>query len=347
MTLPPLAAAREWLAGLGDPVVDLALATASVPGGGRTLAPAELSALRDDVARLPAIRTALDRQAIDGGWATGAPSRRILPTVWMVKALAEMGLGAGWLPWDRAVDFLQATAHTSDGVLTVNGRSDGVLSCYVGIAAASYLLGGRPDLAAVQVEWVLAHQEGRRAGVSRRPGPVLLHGPYLRHRYGGCMAETTCLLGLAKVGDALARWTRADPDPRVTPVLDAIREVFLERELFRRADGSVLPLGSPASQPDRWLRPAFPLDWRTDLVEVLGLVAWSGPPDLRAQPALDVLARSLRAPGGWSGGRGAWPADLPRVESMVRGRPSPLATVRVVAALEPWEAAVGQDVKDP
>ena len=116
--------------------------------------------------------------------------------------------------------------------------------------------------------------------------------------------------------------------------------MFLERELFRRADGSVLPLGSPASQPDRWLRPAFPLDWRTDLVEVLGLVAWSGPPDPRAQPALDLLSQSARPPGGWSAGRGAWPADLP-LDGVVRGRPSPLATARVVTALEPWSATVG------
>ena len=70
-----------------------------------------------------------------------------------------------------------------------------------------------------------------------------------------------------------------------------IREAYLERRLMYRANGEMVPIGGTAGTSERWLQPTFPLDWHTDLIEVLDFVAHAGPPDVRMQPAIDASPR--------------------------------------------------------
>jgi hypothetical protein len=327
--VPDLTAARAWLTALADPFVDVRLA------GGPLSAPAALVAA---VEAHPAVVSALDRQRADGSW--GADDdwrRRVLPTLQTATVLAELGLSVRHDSWSRAADFLGSVAHTADGVFSRTGDRAGVLSCYVGIAGSTYLLGGRRDLAGPQIAWVLRHQDVRRGGVSSRPGPVEVYHPAMATRYGGCLSGTTCLIGLVKTGRALELWTRVADDADARAVLAAIRAAFLERHLFRRADGGVPPLGTPASDPEGWLLPSFPLDWRTDLVEVLDLVARTGPAEVRMQPGLDRIAEMQLPDGTWPVRRAFWPPDLPAVERRDRRRGSPIVTMRVVAALSAAE----------
>ena len=294
LKVPAVERARTWLADRDDDLIrcHLALRGASTAGPG----PHPLSPeLVETVTRHPAVATALGRQWPDGSWGpTEDSDRRLLPTLWMTKVLTELGLDSTSPAWRRAVGFLTSNAHTPEGTFSITGRRTGVLSCYVGIAAATYLRGGRPDLAAPQVTWLLAYQDVRVHGCSLRPGVVGAFSPHLRTRYGGCLSSTTCLVGLVKAGIALELWRRAHPTDDATEATDtllgAIREAFLARSLFRRGDGSVLPLGTTPERADQWLLPSFPLDWRTDLVEVIGLVTRTGTPDVRLQPALDALA---------------------------------------------------------
>ena len=75
--------------------------------------------------------------------------------------------------------------HTDDPVFSIDGRRDGVLSCYVGIAATTYQLGGRQDLAEPQIHWIRDHQQVRRATQDLRPTPVSHWSNHLAVRYGG------------------------------------------------------------------------------------------------------------------------------------------------------------------
>lgn len=337
LRVPSVESARTWLAGCDDALVRCRSALLGTPSAG----PGP-HALRQELAvrvtRHPAVVSALGRQWPDGSWGPTADSRRrLLPTLWMTKALTELGLDSTSPAWRRAVGFLASNGHTPDGVFSISGHRTGVLSCYVGIAAATYLSGGRPDLAAPQVAWLLAYQDVRVHGCSLRPDVVGQFSPHLRTRYGGCLASTTCLVGLVKAGVALELWRRARPPGEragpTEPLLGAIREAFLARSLFRRGDGSVLPLGTTPERADQWLLPSFPLDWRTDLVEVVGLVARTGPPDVRLQPALDTLAEQQLPDGSWPLRRSFRPADLPVIDRSSSRRGSPWVTLRVVDAL--------------
>ncbi|WP_246169104.1 hypothetical protein [Actinotalea subterranea] len=292
-----------------------------------------------DVAPLDRV---LERQRDDGSWGAADDwRRRVLPTLWTVNVLAELGAASG-PAWDAAARFLAARGTTDGGVFSRDGRRDGVLACYVGIAATTYLLGGRPDLAAPQVAWILRHQDVREHGVSRR-GDVEPYHPALSHRYGGCFASTSCLVGVVKAGRALELWRRTGQtgtaaltgtDARdVDELLGVIRDALLARSLMRTGDGRVLPLGVPPARADEWLVPTFPVDWRTDLVEVLGLAARTGPYDERLQPAVDLLTALQRPDGGWPLLRSFWPTGFPALEPRSSRRSSRLATDRVVAAL--------------
>lgn len=289
------------------------------------------------------VEKAFTSQRPDGSWGEATdPDRRILPTLWMAKVLAELGYGAD-PRWQDAAQFLSGTAHTDDGVFSVDGRRAGVLSCYVGTAALLYLDGGLPGAARPQVDWIVRYQDVRYAGRSRRSAPVPVWSPDLARRYGGCLADCTCLIGLVKCGLALLAWRQAgDADDGSAALLHDIAGAFVQRELFKASSGAAVPLGTPPRRPDEWLQPTFPLDWHTDLIEVVHLVVHAHGPDPRLQAALDVVAASQLADGSWPLRRTFRPRDLPLLERRSTSCGSVAVSRRVHDALSPLASPVAR-----
>jgi hypothetical protein len=330
LEVPPLAGVRQALASLSDPLVDLLVAIHL-----DRVSEVELGPLRAKAHLSPIVQLSFGSQASDGSWGEAAdPRGRILPTLWMAKALAELGLDRH-PGWTQAVEFLATRAHTDDGVMSIDGHRRGVLSCYVGIAAMTYLLGNRVDLAEPQIRWIQAYQDVRRNGRQLRPTPVEVWHRDLATRFGGCLANTTCAVGLVKTGHALAAWNRLEPDDHITELIRSIRQSFLERCLFRTGGGTILPLGVTPGHASDWLEPTFPLDWRTDLIEVLEFVTSTGPPDEGLQPALDQLAQRQLPDRTWPLRRSFRPKHLPALERRSTRQGSPYVTIRVVRALRP------------
>jgi hypothetical protein len=294
--LVDVAAATAFLATARDPAV--LLQTASVLGRDGP----EADRLRARVGASPPIVRMFDRQRPDGSWgADGSASHRILSTLWPAKILAELGLTAAHQGLARALDFLEEHAIV-DGGAGVNGRRDGVLPCYTGILGDTLLRAGRPDAAAAPLRWITTYQQVRYAGHDYLPAGRRTWDQDLTRRYGGCFAPgTTCLLGVVKGGLAVAR--AGSPDPAARVFLDAIRDLLSDRELFRRRDGGVIPLSAPDAAPpaarERWLAPAFPLTYQTDLLEIAQLAAEIGVPADRMAAALDRLAAWRLPDGTW------------------------------------------------
>ncbi len=325
LNLPSLARAVDFLESSRNPIIEFQLAL--MLGDDRTVAKRRL------VAEIPAIVQGLESQRSDGSWGEREPAAaRLLPTLWMAKTLGELGLSDDDAEWSRAIDFLIEAGSTDGGVFSIRGTRDGVLSCYVGIAGSLYLAAGRVEMASRQVEWIVRHQEVKSGGETLRPGGANW-GSYLRERYGGCMSDTTCLVGLLRVGDVLRKWLAVKPNDEGRVLLDAIREVFLQRRVMFRSNGSVIPLAVSPKNAGTWLAPTYPLDWRVDLIEAIDFLAHSGPPDPRIQDAVDHLV-GLRLPDGtWPLRRAYQPEHLPKLERLSAKTGSPLITMRVVRAL--------------
>lgn len=283
---------------------------------------------------------AFDAQRDDGSWgAAEGAGRRVLDTLRTAKALAELGYSDD-PRWAAAASFLSRSAQTDDGVFSLDCRRSGVLSCYVGLAGHLYLTHGDASHAQTQLDWIVRYQDVRSGGLSRRDEPVPVFSPDLARRYGGCLASTTCLVGLVKCGLALLAARQAGVlDETGSTLLGQIAEVLLERELFKSSSGAALPLGTPTRRPDEWLLPTYPMDWRTDLIEVVHLVAHSRGADPRMQAALDVLAAQQRPDGSWPLQRTFRPEHLPLLERRSRARGSVLISRRVREALAPLAPA--------
>jgi len=313
--------------------------TVSTSADARLVLP-DLSRLEDWLGAQPSdpfsrqVDQAFAGQHLDGSWGSGDdPVRRVLPTLWMAKVLGELG-HAHDPRWSTAADFLIRTAHTDDDVFSVDGRRSGVLSCYVGTAVEVYLRGGRDDAARPQIEWIVRYQDLRCGGASRRHAPVPVWSPDLAWRYGGCLADSTCLIGLVKGGLALLAWQQAHgQDAAGAALLQQIVDTLLERELFKASSGEPVALGTPPGRPGAWLEPTYPLDWHTDLIEVVHLVAQARGPDPRMQAALDRLAAQQLSDGSWPLRRTFRPIDLPLLERRSATRGSLLVSRRAHRAL--------------
>ena len=318
-------AALDYLAALNDPTTELRLALLRDPN-------APVADLRERVAESEVVSEALESQRSDGSWGGhDRAANRLLPTLWMAKTLGELGLDRANPGWLQAVEFLVEVGHTDDGVFSISGSRDGVLSCYVGIAAGLYLSGGLGDLAQPQLDWILRYQEVRAGGQDLRSEPVESWGPHLKTKYGGCMAETTCLVGLLREGRALVMSGCAEA-PRL---VGGIRSAFLEREVMYTSSGRYLPLAVAPKKADSWLAPSFPLDWRVDLIEVVDFLSHAGPADMRMQKAVDKIAEYQLPDRTWPLRRTYRSEHLPSIERPSTRRSSPMITVRVVEALWP------------
>ena len=317
-----------FLRGIDDPIIAL---QSALRFGSEA---ASIRDLREAAFEAPIVVAAFGAQRPDGSWGAEERARkRVLSTLWMTKTLGELGVDDSHPGWHRAAEYLAQHSHTGSGVLGLDGRDASVLSCYAGIAAELYLLGGRVDLARPQVEWIKDYQDVRVAGTSRRSRPAQLWDERLRTRYGGCLADTTCLIGLVKTGRALSAWIKVEPDPDAAELVEAIRRVYLGRRLMYRSNGEIVPLGVYGAQPDRWLQPTYPLDWHTDLIEVLDFVARSGPADRRMQAAIDQLMNAQLPDGTWPLRQTFRPRELPAPERRSHSQGSPMITLRVVSAL--------------
>lgn len=282
---------------------------------------------------------AFEAQREDGSWGDAeVAQRRVLPTLVMARALAELG-HAHEAGWSGAVRFLSTTARTDSGVFSLDSRRSGVLSCYVGLAGHLYLTNGHPAQAQPQLDWIVRYQDVRCAGESRRDEPVPVYSRDLEWRYGGCLASTTCLIGMVKCGLALLAGRAAGAlDGVGEALLGQIVDVLLERELYKSSSGEPLRLGTPARRPAEWLLPTYPLDWRTDLIEVVHLVVHARGPDPRIQAALEVLAAEQRPDGSFPLRRTFRPPHLPLLERRSATNGSIVVSRRVRDALSPLTA---------
>jgi hypothetical protein len=280
-----------------------------------------------------------DRQHGDGSFGQQArPEARIVATIFAARSLQEGGLH-DHPALARALDFL-VRAAVVDGGGSIDGRRESVLSCYTGMLARLLVRAGRLDEAEPLVQWILRYQPVTFGGATYHQPAGPMWGDYLRRRYGGCMADTTCLLGLVPTVSALVAACDVGMPIEAEPHRTAMRQLLVDRRVMFGRSGAIMPLaGSTKADPTgtRWLVPAFPLDYVCDLIELVQLARQLGvPPDAMTE-AVDLIG-SWRLPGG------GWPllgtrrlADAYRPDRVNRQRASEIVTRRVAALELPFD----------
>lgn len=326
LVAPDLTRTWTWLRHAADPASALILWRAGIDADWVAGPQTAQRAVLDD----PAVAAALARQLSDGSWGPEDDEvKRIVPTLWALKTLVDLGLDHDVDAIHLALTFLEEQATTDDGYFTTTGTPYGVLACYVGLATRVFHDAGRGDLAAAQLEWLTWYQQVAVAGEHRREAGDWGQG--LDRRYGGCFASTSCIVGVTRATEA---WSRG-ADAEHWEAFRVGRETLLERGLAFTRDGtSVLPLSAPGHGVHRWTAPAFPTDWRLTLSDIIYAIAHDDPvTDPRAQRAVDLLMSWRRPDGSWARGWHTTPSFLAGIGASEKGEGNPIVTAHAAVAI--------------
>lgn len=273
----------------------------------------------------------VSRQHPDGSFGgQHSAESRIVSTIFAARSLHEAGLNdhPSLAP---ALDFLARTAI--HGGCTIDGRRDGVLCCYTGMLARLLIGLGRNETAAPLLDWSITYQPVTFGATTYHQPSAPAWGSYLRDRHGGCMADTTCLLGLVPTISALIDARDAGIDLPANAHLEAMQQLLYDRRLLYGRAGTVIPLsGRTKADPTgtRWLLPAFPRDYVIDLIDLVELAQRLHVPREAMTDALELIES-------WQLPDGGWPllgirriADAYRPEPVNRHQSSPITTRRIL-----------------
>lgn len=226
------------------------------------------------------------------GKLTGGFAPKPTFAVWRLLALAEIPYAAT-LPYTQQVlQYVEEKLATSAG-FSLTGTADGLLPCYNAMLTEAYCKLGlaKSEAAQAGLGWILQYQP------FRRNAPVAWQEKGTQ-KYGGCLKQTPCYIGVAKAAKALAAYQRATrgEDAAVTRKLEEAMEYILRHHLYQRlSDGK--PFNNHA------LDLAFPASYQLNIVELLELAHATG---CTHHPACkDALAyvRGKQLPdGGWKVG---------------------------------------------
>ena len=272
----------------------------------------------------------LEKQNGDGSW--GAPEDFYLRskykgTVWNIIVLAELGADGQDRRVKKAAEFILANSQDKQsGGFAVQSGADGgdherIIPCLTGNMVFSLIRFGYRDKPAVQrgIEQIAKYQRFDD-GIAQAPKGW----PY--QRFPNCWGKHTCHMGAVKSLKALAEIPAAERTPAVKETIAKGAEYLLQHRLYKSSrDPSVIAKRF-------WLNFGFPTLWKTDALEMLGVLVKLGYRDDRLQDAVDLVISKQDEQGRWYMEK-SWNPRLP-VSLEKDNKPSKWITLRALSALK-------------
>ena len=188
-----------------------------------------------------------------------------LYAVWRITALSEIPFASSLSYTNRVVEYIENLMVTKNG-FTLTGKETDLLPCYNAMILEAFSKLGRTDTVSVKnaVEWIKEYQPFERNIPSR------WHGAGIK-RYGGCLKETPCFIGLVKSVKALEAYYRitGSKDERILAIVSKGMDYILRHELYKRLSNK-----EPINR--HILDLAFPASYQLNIVELLELANRTG-----------------------------------------------------------------------
>ncbi len=272
----------------------------------------------------------LEKQNEDGSW--GVPdnfylSAKYKGTVWNIIVLAELGADGQDRRVKRAAEFILANSQDKQsGGFAVQSGADGgdharVVPCLTGNMVFSLIRFGYQDNPLVQhgIEQITKYRRFDD-GIAQAPKGW----PY--QRFPNCWGKHTCHMGVVKSLKALAEIPAAERTPAVKETIAQGAEYLLKHHLYKSSrDPSVIAKRF-------WLNFGFPTLWKTDALEMLGVLVKLGYRDDRLQDAVDLVISKQDEQGRWNMEKSWNPRLLVSLEK--DGKPSKWITLQALRALK-------------
>ncbi len=220
-------------------------------------------------------------------------------TVWQIIILAELGADGNDTRIQNACEFILRISQdpTSGGfAYRCNNQGTGdhlkVLPCLTGNMLWSLIKFGYLDDPRVQsgLDWIIKYQ---RFDDGNEENPK--DWPYnIGSKKGeACWGKHTCHMNVVKNLKALAEIPLEKRSRGVKKVIGEAVEFMLKHRIYKKSHAPF------TVAKDEWTQFGFPLIWKVDALDVLGLITKLGYKDDRMQDAVDLVISKQNEHGRW------------------------------------------------
>ena len=190
---------------------------------------------------------------------------KALSPIWRIIALSEIPFSSRLDYTKHLIEYVDRNFATEVG-FSITGKSDDLLPCYNAMLVEGMVKFGESERPSVQnaVSWIKKYQVFDRSSETTWKGSGI-------KKYGGCMNETPCYIGIAKSVKALLHYdlgTNAK-DPRIKEMIDRGTTYILSHNLYQR-----LTNGEPITK--HILEIAYPPSYHLNILELLEIAYLTG-----------------------------------------------------------------------
>lgn len=258
---------------------------------------ADVASAKRSIMRTGVVPRILARQKRGGYWGKAEDfyvRAKYRGTVWQFIMLAELGADGRDPRIRRACEFaLNRIQDRESGGFAyrghrAGGRHDCVIPCLTGNMVWSLVRFGLLEDPRVRrgIDWITRCQR-----FDDGDGEAPRGWPYDNKE--ACWGRHTCHMGAVKALNALAEIPPRKRSREVRGVIEQGTEYLLKHHIFRQSHDL-----RRVSRAD-WLRFGFPLMWRTNALDILGILTRLGGRDRRMQEAIDLVVSKQDARGRW------------------------------------------------
>lgn len=188
-----------------------------------------------------------------------------LYAVWRLLALAEIPYTENLEYTRQVIKYITHHLSTQSG-FALSGKAAELLPCYnaMVLEAFSRLGYAKTEPVLNALNWIKKYQPFERNAISSWDGTGT-------KKYGGCLKETPCYIGIAKTVKALAHYSQAihHADPEVTAAIEKGVRYLRDHELYKR-----LTNREPITK--HIMDIAFPASYQLNIVELLEIAYLTG-----------------------------------------------------------------------
>lgn len=173
---------------------------------------------------------------------------------------------------------------------SITGKSDDILSCYNSMIISALLKLHYTDFQKIDagIDWIKKYQNFERGLQNNWEGTRIL-------KYGGCMKEIPCYIGVVKATLALSDYKRVKGSLSKELEIKLAKglEYILEHQLFKRRNSDI-PITKDI------LKLTYPFSYKTNIIEILRLLKENNLiNDQRCQAAKEYLQSKKHKDGYW------------------------------------------------
>lgn len=210
--------------------------------------------------------------------------------LWRLTQLAEIPYSGSHPKVKHWLQQLVDVTYTGDG-FSLNGSNDYLLACYNGMISSLLIRLSYSDQPKIEtgIRWILNHQRVERGGRCTWEGSGI-------QKYGGCMKQVPCYMGLVKSMVALSDYKQM-VDYKSDDLLEAKLQQGLEYILKHKV---YLKLSNHQPITKDITKITFPFTWKTNVIEILRLLKANRLlDDRRCQAAKEFLITKRKKDGYW------------------------------------------------